>query len=108
MADAIQSVRLVTAAGDLITVSQTQYPDLFFGIRGAGANFGIITSATFGIHDEVNNGQVLNADFLFPAAKNQSVLQALASFDSYIPPPLGLVVDLAYNQTSKSVSGVLA
>lgn len=51
------SVRLVTAAGKLIDISATSHPDLWWAIRGAGANFDIITSATFKLTPLVNGGQ---------------------------------------------------
>ena len=45
--DALVSARVVTATGEVIEVSDTHNEDLFWTIRGAGANFGIITEATF-------------------------------------------------------------
>ncbi|KAH7386628.1 FAD binding domain-containing protein [Phaeosphaeria sp. MPI-PUGE-AT-0046c] len=44
--DTIQEMRVVTASGELRTVSATQDEDLFWAMRGAGPNFGIVTSAT--------------------------------------------------------------
>ena len=44
--DNIISMRVVTAAGDMVTVSATSNPDLFWALRGAGPNFGIVVSAT--------------------------------------------------------------
>lgn len=41
--DSLESVRLVTASGEIVTASQTHNSDLFWGIRGAGHNFGIVT-----------------------------------------------------------------
>lgn len=49
--DSLVSVRLVTASSDLTEVSETQHPELFWGIREAGANSGIVTSATFRVHE---------------------------------------------------------
>ncbi|KAL4925107.1 FAD-binding oxidoreductase [Aspergillus undulatus] len=40
-------VRLVTATGDLLEVSESSNPDLFWAVRGAAHNFGIITEATY-------------------------------------------------------------
>ncbi|ORY71071.1 uncharacterized protein BCR38DRAFT_415855 [Pseudomassariella vexata] len=62
--DHLLSARVVTAKGDIITVSQTENSDLFWGLRGAGANFGIITSATYRAERAAdhNNGFVLTAD----------------------------------------------
>lgn len=45
--DAFESIRLVTATGDLVTVSNKSHPERFWAVQGAGANFGIITGATF-------------------------------------------------------------
>jgi len=45
------SVDLVTAEGKLITVTDTnEHKDLMFGIRGAGPNFGVVTSMQFRLH----------------------------------------------------------
>lgn len=101
--DALSSVQLITASGSLITVSSTENPDLFWAIRGAGANFGIITSANYSIHDATNDGMLVNADFIYPASANRSLFELLASFDEYLPPQLGLSIEMAYNQTSQEV-----
>lgn len=44
--DNVLSLRVVLASGDIVTVSSTSYPDLFWALRGAGPNFGIVLSAT--------------------------------------------------------------
>jgi hypothetical protein len=48
--DNLLSVDLVTADGRLIRVSDEENADLFWGVRGAGANFGIVTSFRFRVH----------------------------------------------------------
>jgi FAD/FMN-containing dehydrogenase len=48
--DQLLSVDLVTAEGELVKASQTQNRDLFWGVRGGGGNFGIVTEFEFRLH----------------------------------------------------------
>lgn len=81
MIDALESVRLVTANENIVTASQTQNAELFWGIRGAGSNFGIVVSATFKVWDITSNGRAMTAGLVFPAATNSSYWRVLQTFD---------------------------
>jgi FAD/FMN-containing dehydrogenase len=48
--DSLRAVELVTADGRQVRVSEGEHPDLFWGLRGAGANFGIATAFEFDLH----------------------------------------------------------
>jgi fumiquinazoline A oxidase len=105
--DALVSVRLVTATGDIISVSDESYPELFWAIRGAGTNFGIITYATYRVHDNLNNGYVVNADFTFRGSDNGSLWELIRSWDDNIAHEIGLAFTAGYNRTIEEVRGAL-
>lgn len=49
--DNIVDMTVVLANGDIKLVSSTSNSDLYWGMRGAGMNFGIVTEAKFKIYD---------------------------------------------------------
>jgi FAD/FMN-containing dehydrogenase len=61
--DNLRSVDLVTADGELVHASEDENPELFWGIRGGGGNFGVVTSFEFDLHEigpEVLSGPILH------------------------------------------------
>jgi FAD/FMN-containing dehydrogenase len=49
-ADNLLAVELVNAAGEVLDVTETSDPDLFWALRGGGGNFGIATTFTYRLH----------------------------------------------------------
>src|SRR5919197_4930601 len=49
--DNLLEVEIVTADGELRRASRDEHPDLFWAVRGAGANLGVVTSFTFKLHE---------------------------------------------------------
>ncbi|BAJ74742.1 FAD/FMN-containing dehydrogenase [Microbacterium testaceum StLB037] len=48
--DHLRAVDIVTADGELVHASASENPDLFWAVRGAGANFGVVVSFAFDAH----------------------------------------------------------
>jgi FAD/FMN-containing dehydrogenase len=49
--DQLRSVELVTAGGEVVRASASENADLFWGVRGGGGNFGIVTEFEFRLHE---------------------------------------------------------
>lgn len=49
--DNLRAVDIVTADGTLLHASEEENEDLFWGIRGGGGNFGVVTSFAFQLHE---------------------------------------------------------
>jgi hypothetical protein len=49
--DQLLSVRVVTASGELVRATREENADLFWGIRGGGGNFGIVTEFEFRLNE---------------------------------------------------------
>jgi FAD/FMN-containing dehydrogenase len=48
--DNLNSVELVTASGDVLEVSESSHPDLFWAVRGGGGNFGVAAAFEYRLH----------------------------------------------------------
>lgn len=77
--DNLLSVDIVTADGRLLSASTDENADLFWGVRGAGANFGAVTSFEFQVHPV---GTVLAGPVIHPFERASEVLR---TFRSYVP-----------------------
>lgn len=108
MIDSLISVRLITADGDIVEASDSINSDLFWAIRGAGANFGIIASATYKLHKAVNNGQVMTADLIYPANLKSAYFDVLQSFEDKMPPELSINTTIAWDSASNAVGIILS
>jgi FAD/FMN-containing dehydrogenase len=80
--DNLLSVDLVTADGQCLTASPTEHPDLFWGVRGGGGNFGIVTSFEYQLYPV---GPVLGGMRIYPFAQAKAVLQFHRDFSSTAP-----------------------
>jgi FAD binding domain/Berberine and berberine like len=86
--DSIVGLEVVTANGKAITVKAGENSDLFWAMRGAGANFGIATSVEFKLHPIET---VLSGSLRYPIRQARKVLHFLDSFAPTIPSELFLI-----------------
>ncbi|KAL2289903.1 hypothetical protein FJTKL_01183 [Diaporthe vaccinii] len=97
ISDSLLSVNMVTGSGELMEVSQEQHQDLFYGVKGAGFNYGIATSLTYRIYPATNGGQTMNADMVFPGALNGSVWELVKSLAESQPKELSIGLGIRYS-----------
>lgn len=89
--DNLLSATVVTADGRRVTASADENPDLFWGIRGAGGNFGIVTEFTFRAYPV---SQVIGGIILYPASAARDVFRFYRDYIMKIPD--GLTTMLAF------------
>lgn len=89
--DNLLAVELVTADGNLLTASATEYPDLFWAVRGGGGNFGVVTALTFRLHPLA---QVLRGAVIHPLARAHEVLRFYREYTRQCPDELTVNANL--------------
>jgi FAD/FMN-containing dehydrogenase len=66
--DNVASYELVTAGGERLRVDADSNPDLFWGLRGGGGNFGVVTEFEFRLHPVAQRAHVVDLFFGLDAA----------------------------------------
>jgi hypothetical protein len=83
--DNLASVEIVTADGGSLRASAEENPELFWGVRGGGGNFGIVTSFEFRLHPL---GTILAGLFLHPLSRARDVLSLYRDYAPTAPDEL--------------------
>lgn len=98
--DNLLAVDLITANGQVVRASASEHPDLFWGVRGGGGNFGIVTAFEFQLHPV---GPVLAGKVVYPIAQAREVLRFYREYTENAPDEL-----TAYACLSKTRGGLPA
>jgi FAD/FMN-containing dehydrogenase len=90
--DALRSCEVVTADGRIVTASREENPDLFWGLRGGGGNFGIVTNFTFEL--QPLGPTIYGGLMLWPIAEAPMILATMRDFLAEAPDEVGIVGNL--------------
>ena len=88
--DNLLSVDLVTANAERMHVDAESEPELFWGVRGGGGNFGIVTSFEYQLHPV--GPLVLGGPIVWPLADTPMVLRFVRDYASEAPDELGITI----------------
>ena len=90
--DSLVSCDLTTADGELLVASADEHPDLFWGLRGGGGNFGVVTSFEYQLHHL--GPAVLAGVLAWPMAEAGDVLRFFRDFMADAPDEVGIMANL--------------
>jgi FAD/FMN-containing dehydrogenase len=85
--DNLTAAEVVTADGRIVTASESDYPDLFWGLRGGGGNFGVVTAFHLRLHEV---GPIVYGGMLvWPAPMASELLRVYRDFVQGAPDEVG-------------------
>ena len=103
--DNLLSAEVVTADGERVRASAEEHPDLFWALRGAGANFGVVTSFEYRLHPV--GPIVLGGMVIHPLAHARQVLRFYREFAAAQPDELTTYAALLTPPDSTPVIGLV-
>ncbi|KAF3006223.1 hypothetical protein E8E14_001906 [Neopestalotiopsis sp. 37M] len=83
--DHVLEVEVVTADGSIIRANETENPDMFFALKGAGAGFGVITEFVVKTHPEP--GSIVQYSFTATFAKHADMADIFEQWQTLISDP---------------------
>jgi FAD/FMN-containing dehydrogenase len=91
--DSLRAVELVTADGRLVRASADEEPELFWGLRGAGANFGVATNLELELHPF--SGTLHRGVHIHPATDIQDLWPIFREFMAAAPETISAIFTIA-------------
>ncbi|ETS74975.1 hypothetical protein PFICI_13459 [Pestalotiopsis fici W106-1] len=77
-------------------------PGFVLGYSGAGANFGIVTSATYKLSKQINGGQVFYAELVYSAEQQSAYFEMMEAYQDQRPAQLGCSSCIFWNPATNS------
>ena len=87
----VTEAEVVTSGGELVRVSADENADLFWGLKGGGGNFGIVTSLEFRLYPLAT---IYGGSIFYPVEKAREVLDAYARWSVGLPDEMTAAVTL--------------
>ena len=84
--DNVRGVELITADGKFVRAYPDENPDLYWGVRGGGGNFGVVTNFEFQLHPMQR--QVVGGTVIFPISEAKQILNFYAEYSASAPDEL--------------------
>ena len=91
--DSLRGVELVTADGRVVRATADEEPELFWGLRGAGANFGVATSLELELHPF--SGTLHRGVHVHPAADVHALWAIFRDFAATAPDTISMIFTVA-------------
>lgn len=104
MCDSVRSFDVVTAEGALVRANANENPDLYWGLRGGGGNFGIVTSFEYQLQPL---GRILGGIVAHPLSQTRAVLGFYQDFCSALPDELTVVCGVIGGPDGKPFTGLV-
>ena len=101
--DNIKGIEIVTADGRVQHADENVNSDLYWGIRGGGGNFGVVTEFEMQLHPMQRT--VIGGEMGFPLSRGKEILDFYADFTSRAPNEL--YVDCAFMSSGDNPSGFI-
>jgi FAD/FMN-containing dehydrogenase len=99
-ADNLLRAEVVLADGSLVHASPDRNPDLFWALRGAGANFGVVTSVEIRLHPVA---RVFAGTATFPIAHAAQALARFRDLSAVLPRELGIAMSLVRSAPERGI-----
>jgi FAD/FMN-containing dehydrogenase len=104
--DNLLSADIITVDGRYLRASKTENSDLFWGLRGGGGNFGIVTSFDYQLHKM--GPDVLSATMMYPIEQATDVFRFVREFATTAPRELSLSAVMIMPPNGKAMTLISA